>query len=260
MTRNPDLVLLDGSSYVYRAFHALPPLSNSRGEPTGAVLRRAQHARRSSSRTSTADRTSPWCSMHRARPSATSCSPSTRRTARRCRTTCARRSSRCCRSFARRACRCCAMPGVEADDVIGTLACRAAAAGLRRADLDRRQGHGAAGQRSDHAHQHHERHACSIAPASRPSSTCSPSRSSTTSRSSATAPTTFRASTRSAPRPPQNWLLQYQHLDGLIAHVAEVPGKVGENLRAGLETLELVAPACHHPHRSRPAADESTGC
>jgi len=35
---SPDLVLVDGSSYVYRAFHALPPLSNSRGEPTGAVL------------------------------------------------------------------------------------------------------------------------------------------------------------------------------------------------------------------------------
>jgi DNA polymerase-1 len=32
------LVLVDGSSYLYRAFHALPPLSNSKGEPTGAVL------------------------------------------------------------------------------------------------------------------------------------------------------------------------------------------------------------------------------
>jgi DNA polymerase-1 len=30
-------VMVDGSSYLYRAFHALPPLSNSRGEPTGAV-------------------------------------------------------------------------------------------------------------------------------------------------------------------------------------------------------------------------------
>src|SRR6516162_11094731 len=38
MPASPDLVLVDGSSYVYRAFHALPPLSNSRGEPTGAVL------------------------------------------------------------------------------------------------------------------------------------------------------------------------------------------------------------------------------
>ena len=37
MSTSPDLVLVDGSSYVYRAFHALPPLSNSRGEPTGAV-------------------------------------------------------------------------------------------------------------------------------------------------------------------------------------------------------------------------------
>ena len=32
------LLLVDGSSYLYRAFHALPPLSNSKGEPTGAVL------------------------------------------------------------------------------------------------------------------------------------------------------------------------------------------------------------------------------
>lgn len=33
---NP-LVLVDGSSYLYRAFHAFPPLTNSAGEPTGAM-------------------------------------------------------------------------------------------------------------------------------------------------------------------------------------------------------------------------------
>jgi DNA polymerase-1 len=33
----PPLVLVDGSSYVYRAFHALPPLANSQGQATGAV-------------------------------------------------------------------------------------------------------------------------------------------------------------------------------------------------------------------------------
>jgi DNA polymerase I len=38
MNPRPDLVLIDGSSYLYRAFHALPPFSNSRGEPTGAVF------------------------------------------------------------------------------------------------------------------------------------------------------------------------------------------------------------------------------
>ncbi|MCW8927189.1 MAG: DNA polymerase I [Gammaproteobacteria bacterium] len=31
------LVLVDGSSYLYRAFHAMPALTNSRGEPTGAA-------------------------------------------------------------------------------------------------------------------------------------------------------------------------------------------------------------------------------
>src|SRR6185295_11966507 len=33
----PTLVLVDGSSYLYRAFHALPDLRTSRGEPTGAL-------------------------------------------------------------------------------------------------------------------------------------------------------------------------------------------------------------------------------
>lgn len=31
------VVLVDGSSYLFRAFHALPPLTNSAGEPTGAI-------------------------------------------------------------------------------------------------------------------------------------------------------------------------------------------------------------------------------
>ncbi len=34
----PRLVLVDGSASLYRAFHALPPLSNSRGVPTHAIL------------------------------------------------------------------------------------------------------------------------------------------------------------------------------------------------------------------------------
>ena len=31
------LILVDGSSYLFRAYHALPPLTNSKGQPTGAV-------------------------------------------------------------------------------------------------------------------------------------------------------------------------------------------------------------------------------
>src|SRR5512147_537675 len=43
------LLLVDGSSYLYRAFHALPDLRNNQGEPTGAIygvlnmLRRLHH-------------------------------------------------------------------------------------------------------------------------------------------------------------------------------------------------------------------------
>ncbi|NJN52094.1 MAG: DNA polymerase I [Gammaproteobacteria bacterium] len=37
MTNDKPLVLVDGSSYLFRAFHALPPLTTSDGRPTGAV-------------------------------------------------------------------------------------------------------------------------------------------------------------------------------------------------------------------------------
>lgn len=32
------LILVDGSSFLYRAFHAVPPLTNSKSEPTNAIL------------------------------------------------------------------------------------------------------------------------------------------------------------------------------------------------------------------------------
>jgi len=37
MSAVKPLILVDGSSYLYRAFHALPPLTNSKGQPTGAI-------------------------------------------------------------------------------------------------------------------------------------------------------------------------------------------------------------------------------
>ena len=37
MSTKIPVILVDGSSYLYRAFHALPPLTNSKGNPTGAV-------------------------------------------------------------------------------------------------------------------------------------------------------------------------------------------------------------------------------
>ena len=37
MSDKPPVILVDGSSYLYRAFHAMPPLTNSSGQATGAV-------------------------------------------------------------------------------------------------------------------------------------------------------------------------------------------------------------------------------
>ena len=37
MSKSPDLILIDGSSYLFRAYYALPPLTNNQGLPTGAI-------------------------------------------------------------------------------------------------------------------------------------------------------------------------------------------------------------------------------
>ena len=46
MNKDNTLYLVDGSSYLYRAYHALPKLTNSAGEPTGALLGVANMLRR----------------------------------------------------------------------------------------------------------------------------------------------------------------------------------------------------------------------
>ena len=35
--KKDPLILIDGSSYLYRAYHALPPLMSSKNQPTGAI-------------------------------------------------------------------------------------------------------------------------------------------------------------------------------------------------------------------------------
>src|SRR3984893_2558011 len=236
MTRSPDLVLVDGSSYVYRAFHALPPLSNSRGEPTGAVLgvlnmllkflkdyqprriavvfdapgktfRDELFAEYKAHRPSMPDdlraQIEPLLQMIRAQGL-----PLLR------------------------------VPGVEADDVIGTLARRAAQAGqtvlistgdkdmaqlvdgsitlintMNNALLDR---DGVKAKFDVYPEQIVDYLAL-------------------VGDSSDNIPGIDKVGPKTAAR----LLQQYGGLDELIGRVAEVPGKVGENLRTGLTTLEL---------------------
>ena len=33
----PPVILVDGSSYLFRAYYAMPPLTNAEGLPTGAI-------------------------------------------------------------------------------------------------------------------------------------------------------------------------------------------------------------------------------
>ena len=37
MITTPRLILVDGSAYIFRAYYALPPMTNSSGTPTNAV-------------------------------------------------------------------------------------------------------------------------------------------------------------------------------------------------------------------------------
>ena len=83
MSDSPPLVLVDGSSYLFRAFHALPPLTNKSGEPTGAMLGVVNMLRRLLETT-----TQPiwqWFLMPRVKHSAMICMPITRRRVHQCR-------------------------------------------------------------------------------------------------------------------------------------------------------------------------------
>ena len=55
------------------------------------------------------------------------------------------------------------VPGIEADDAIGTISCMASRGGFDVVDLDRRQGPGAARRRARHADQHDEQRALDVA-------------------------------------------------------------------------------------------------
>ena len=157
MNTRPDLVLVDGSSYLYRAFHALPPFTQLARRTDRRRVRRAEHAREvpQGLRPGTHRR-----GVRRPRQDFP------RRAVRRVQgapPADARRPALADPAAVRRRARRMGLPilretGVEADDVIGTLACARREAEPQRADLHRRQGHGAAGVAADHAHQHHEQH------------------------------------------------------------------------------------------------------
>ncbi|MFO7277122.1 MAG: DNA polymerase I [Pseudomonadota bacterium] len=236
MSASPDLVLVDGSSYLYRAFHALPPLSNSRGEPTGAMfgvlnmllrfmkdyrpqriavvfdaagktfrdeLFAAYKAHRPPMPDDLRAQIEPLLAILRAQGL-----PVLR------------------------------IEGVEADDVIGTLACQAARAGLRvlisTSDKDMAQlvndsitlintmtntslDRAGVKAKFDVYPEQIVDYLALVGDSS----------------------DNIPGIEKVGPKTAAKWLNKYGTLDALVARASEIEGKVGENLRGNLATLEL---------------------
>ena len=232
----PDLVLIDGSSYLYRAFHALPPLTNSAGQPTGAVhgvlsmllkfLREFEPPHigvvfDAPGRTFRDDLFAEYKANRPPMPD----------------------DLRAQTEPLLEAVQALGLPllridGVEADDVIGTLGARAAAAGqqvlISTGDKDMAQ----------LVNEH-------ITLVNTMSNTVL-DRAGVKAKfdvfpeqiidylalvgdSSDNIPGIDKVGPKTAAK----WLNKYGTLDGLLAHAAEIEGKVGDNLRAGLTTLAL---------------------
>ena len=250
----PLLLLVDGSSYLYRAFHALPDLRNKAGEPTGALygvlnmLRRLESDYKADYKAVVFDAKGKtfrddWFPEYKAhRP------PMPEDLVRQIEPIHA-------------AVRAAGWPllmvdGVEADDVIGTLAARASEAGMdtliSTGDKDLTQ---------------------LVSPSVRWFNTMS---------NELLDPAGVEAKfgvpperivdyltligdtvdgvpgvTKCGPKTALKWLGQYGDLDGIVAHAAEIGGVVGENLRQHLEFLplgkKLVTVVCDLPDLPAPA-------
>jgi len=230
------LLLVDGSSYLYRAFHALPPLSNSKGEPTGAVLGvlnmlnkliREESAERvavvfdAPGRTFRDDLFDQYKAHREPMPDEL-------------------RSQvqpvlEAVQAMGLPLLR---IPGVEADDVIGTLAEHGAAAGydvlISTGDKDMAQLVGPrislvntmSNTRLDRAGVKAK---FDVFPEQIIDYLALVGDSSDN----------IPGVTGVGPKTAAKWLNQYRTLDALTAHAAEVTGKVGENLRSELPVLEL---------------------
>ena len=224
----PKLVLIDGSSYLYRAFHALPPLSNAAGEPTGALfgvvnMLRATLAARPDYLAFVLDAPGPTFReaidpQYKAnRPPM----PDDLRAQ-------IEPMLAVVQALGLPTLR---VPGVEADDVIGTLATRAAAAGMDveistgdkdfaqlvgprvtlinsmdRTQLDRAGVQDKFGVPPERIVDYLALMGDKV--------------------------DNIRGVDKCGPKTATKWLAEYGDLDGVMAHADAVPGKLGENLRA----------------------------
>jgi DNA polymerase-1 len=236
MSPSDCLYLVDGSSYLYRAFHALPPFSNSRGQPTNAVfgvvnmlqkfLRETQpsHIAVVFDAPGRTFRDDLFEAYKAHRPPM----PDDLRT----------QIAPVLAAVEGLGLPLLRIEGVEADDVIGTLACRASAAGMRvvisTGDKDMAQlvneritlintmtgsALDAAGVREKFAVDPGQiiDYLALIGDSS----------------------DNIPGVPKVGPKTASKWLAQYGSADNLIAHAGDIEGKVGESLREHLDQLAL---------------------
>jgi len=236
MSAPAPLILVDGSSYLYRAFHALPPLNNSRGEPTGAVfgvlnmLQKFLREQADSNIVVVFDapgrtfRDDLFAEYKAHRPPM----PDDLRS----------QIEPLLAAVAALGLPLLRIPGVEADDVIGTLAVSAAARGenvlISTGDKDMAQlvndritlintmsntrlDRDGVKAKFDVWPEQIIDYLALIGDSS----------------------DNIPGIDKVGPKTAAKWLSTWKTLDEIIAHAAEITGKVGENLRAGLDTLAL---------------------
>jgi DNA polymerase-1 len=231
-----DLVLIDGSSYLFRAFHALPPLTNSAGQPTGAIhgvlsmllkfLREYDPPHiavvfDAAGRTFRDDLFTEY-KAHRA-PMPDQLRPQVEPLL--------------------EALEALGLPvlriaGVEADDVIGTLACRAAAAGERvlisTGDKDMAQ------LVNEHITLINTMSGSVLDRAGvKAKFDVWPEQIIDYLALIGDSSDNIPGIEKVGPKTASRWLAQYGTLDALVQQREQIAGKVGENLRAGMETLAL---------------------
>jgi DNA polymerase-1 len=236
MNAKNTLYLVDGSSYLYRAYHALPKLTNSAGEPTGALLGVANMLRRLLKDAGTAniavvfDAKGPTFRHEMYEQYKANRPPMPAEL---------RQQVEPIHEIVRLlGLALIQVPGVEADDVIGTLATRAAADKMdciiSTGDKDMAQ------LVNDHVSlintmtdTHMDADGVLDKFGVRPDQIVD-----------------FLALTgdksdnipgveKCGPKTAAKWLTQWQDLEGVMANAGEVKGKIGEYLRAALEILPL---------------------
>jgi DNA polymerase-1 len=232
----PLLVLVDGSSYLYRAFHALPSLTNSKEQPTGAMhgvlamLKRLRADHETAHFAVVFDPRGPtlrdaWYPAYKAnRPSMPD--------------ELAQQVEPLHEMIKALGMPLVQVPGVEADDVIGTLAKQATAAGMRvlisTGDKDLAQ------LVNPHVTLINTMDDTVLDDAGvKAKFGVGPERIVDYLTLVGDSVDNIPGVPKVGPKTAVKWLQEYGSLDALVAKAGEVAGKVGENLRAALDQLPL---------------------